>query len=62
MIVIMAQQVGTDLRDITLQVFGIGIRSIALGAELLVAGIGGKDIDVGDMFRIPLTQVGHKSG
>ena len=57
LIVVVADQRGFHLLDVAKQVLFVGRSHVALWAELLVVGVGRKQVDVGQVRRIMLAQI-----
>ncbi len=61
LVVVVAEQRGLyDFHELA-QVLLVGGHRITLIAELLVGGVGGEEIDVGEVRGISLPQIGHQS-
>ena len=61
LVVVVADQGGLDHSEVLAEVFAIGGDRVPLRAKLLVARIGGEQVDVGQVRRITLAQVRHES-
>ena len=57
---VVADQRRLDHVDVLPQVLPVGGDRVALGAELLVVGVGREEVDVGQVRRVALAEVGHQ--
>ena len=60
LVVVVADECGLHLLDEKAQVLLVGGDNVALVSKLLVAGVGRKEVDVGEVRRVALAQVGNE--